>query len=66
MAYKDYLKVLNDELWFKQFIESEVKPNIPQVQAYNPSSDNTERWKYDSGMREGFLMCMTILGVKNG
>ena len=65
MAYKDFLTRLNDEEWFKRFVESELKPAIPQIQTYNPQSDNTERWKYDSALREGFLLCMAKLGVKN-
>ena len=65
MAYNEYLKILNNEEWFTRFVESELKPAIPEVQTYNPHADNTERWKYDCAMREGFLMCMSILGVKN-
>lgn len=65
MAYKEYLKRLHDERWFQQFVEEEMKPRIPSVPSYNPNEDNTSRWKYDSAMREGFLLCMSILGVKN-
>lgn len=65
MAYKDFLAQLNSEVWFQKFAEDVLKPSIPEVPTYNPSSDNTERWKYDSAMREGFLLCMSLLGVKN-
>lgn len=65
MAFNDYLRILNSDPLFKRFVESELKPKIPEVQTYNPNADNTERWKYDCAMREGFLMCMSILGVKN-
>ena len=65
MAYKDFLIQLNGEEWFKRFAEDVLKANIPEVPTYNPREDNTDRWKYDSAMREGFLLCLNLLGVKN-
>lgn len=65
MSFNPYLKNLNDELWFQKFVKDELKPGIPEVPRYNPREDNTEVWKYDSALREGYLMCMRKLGVKN-
>lgn len=65
-VYRDHLKRLHEEVWFQKFIETELLPATPTVPSYNPSADNTERWKYDSAAREGYLMCLEKLGVKNG
>jgi hypothetical protein len=65
VAYKEFLVKLNGEPWFSKFAEDVLKPAIPEVPSYNPREDNTDRWKYDSAMREGFLMCLSLLGVKN-
>jgi len=64
VAYNEFLKRLNEEAWFQRFIEEEIRPDVPRVPAYNPASDNTERWKYDCGLREGYLLCLRKLGVK--
>lgn len=63
MAYKEQLLRLNQEAWFQKFTETELLAATPQVPAYNPQSDNTDRWKYDSAMREGYLLCLRKLGV---
>ena len=63
MAYEDFVKRLNEEQWFPRFIEDELIPNMPRVPNYNPAQDNTERWKYDSAMREGYRLCLKKLGV---
>ena len=63
MNYNSLLKQLNETPWFKEFVENDVVPEIPMVPPYNPGSDNTELWKYESGQREGYLMCLRKLGV---
>lgn len=63
MVSNAFLKQLNEEPWFKAFLENDVVPDIPQIPAYLSSDDNTEQWKYVSGMREGYLMCLRKLGV---
>ena len=64
MAYAEFLKRLTEEVWFNKFVEEEILPDIPRVPPYNPAQDNTERWKYDSGLREGYTLCLRKFGVK--
>ncbi len=64
MDYRAFLKRLHEELWWREFVEKELKPGIPEVPAYNPSKDNTERWRYDSAMAEGYRLCLQNLGIK--
>jgi len=63
MDYKAYLKRLHEEVWFQDFVKDELLPGMPNVQEYNPSQDNTERWKYDCAMREGYRECLRKLGI---
>ena len=65
MAYAEFVKQLHESDWFKKFIEEELLADMPRVPAYNPAEDNTERWKYDSGLREGYLLCLQKFGVKH-
>ena len=66
MAYKEFLQQLHEQEWFSRFVKEVLIPGTPSIPTYNPSSDNTERWKYDCAMREGYLECLKNLGVKNG
>jgi len=64
MAYEDFIKRLNDESWFKEFIENEIVPDVPRVPSHNPRDDNTDVWKYDSALREGYRLCLRKFGVR--
>jgi hypothetical protein len=64
MATNEFVKQLNEQQWFQTFIEKEVAPDMPQVPSFDPSSDNTERWKYDSAMREGYRLALLKFGVR--
>ena len=63
MAYKDFVKRLLEEEWFKAFKRDVLLPNAPIVPSYNPADDNTSRWQDDSAMREGYRLCLMQLGV---
>ncbi len=64
MATNDFVKRLNEEIWFQEFIKKEVAPDVPVVPAYDPSNDNTDRWRYDSALREGYLLALLKFGVR--
>jgi len=64
MDSKAFLKRLHEEPWFQEFVKKELIPGTPEVPAYNPSKDNTERWKYDSAMAEGYRLCLQKLGLR--
>lgn len=66
MAYKELIIRLTHDPEFQGFVKDELIPAMPTVPSYNPSNENVERWKYDSGMREGYLLALQLLGVKNG
>lgn len=64
MPYKDFVKRLTEEEWFKSFTRDVLLPKAPIVPSYNPTNDNTSHWKYDSAMREGYRLCLMHLGVR--
>ena len=64
MAYADFIKRLNEEPWFQQFVDEVVMPDAPEIETFNPSQDNTEMWKYASAMREGYRLCLQKFGVR--
>jgi hypothetical protein len=66
VKYKDFLKNLHEQEWFQRFSQEELIPNIPSVPEWSPGVDNTEQWKYASGMRSGYLICLQMLGVNDG
>lgn len=66
MNYKDFLKNLHEQEWFQRFVKEELIPNTPRLDSWNPTKDNTDQWKHASGMREGYLMCLQMLGVRDG
>lgn len=63
MAYEDFLKQLHGQPWFKEFVKHEVIAGIPSLPSFNPGNPDVERWKYDSGVREGYRQCLTKFGV---
>lgn len=65
MAYSEFLKQLHEQVWFQRFVKEVLIPNTPTVPTYDPRKDNTELWKYDCAMREGYRECLRKLGVKN-
>lgn len=54
---KTYLLELRSDPRFQSLVE-EVKRNVPKLPEYNPENDNTEDWKYTSGTRDGYKLCM--------
>ena len=64
MDFLPQLKRLNEEAWFKRFLEDELAAKAPKVPAWNPRDDNTDLWKYDSALREGYLMCLRNMGIE--
>lgn len=58
--YLDKLK--NDEL-FQQILKNKVIPKRPVIPSYDYANDNTEKWKADSLIQQGFDLCLTSLGI---
>ena len=52
---------------FYEDFEENVLSHRPVVPNYNPSEDNTEKWKFESAKQEGFDLCLTLfkIGVKD-
>lgn len=65
-SYKLYLKRLREEVWFQKFLSEEVFPAVPSIPSFNPSQDNTELWKHECAVREGYMLCLKKLGVDYG
>lgn len=64
MAFKDMIKRLHEDPLFQRFIKEVLIPGAPKVMPFNPSSDNTDQWKYHSGVREGYRLALSEIGVK--
>ena len=54
---------------FLAIIEENVKPQIPELPAYevdeNSGDDNKADWMRNSLFRDGFMHCLKLLGVAN-
>ena len=50
-------------------VMKELLANAPEVPGYIAGLDNPEKqvsdWKYRSGVREGYLLCLSNLGIKH-
>lgn len=58
-----YAAKLRDDQMFQQIIKQKILPKRPVVPSYDHTSDNTEKWKSDSMMQQGFDLCLTSLGI---
>jgi len=45
--------------WLDMIKKLELK--TPELPSYTPKADNSEQWKYDSGLRDGFLYALNHL-----
>jgi len=54
---------------FRTIAEEYLKPQMPELIAYSTDEvsgqDNRQEWMTSSLMRDGFLMCLKLLGVAN-
>ncbi len=48
------------------FVDSVLRKKIPEVPAYNPDDDNTEKWKALSQQRQGYELCLALLNISLG
>ena len=58
-----YLTKLREDEFFKQILKTKILPKRPSITSYDPVNDNTEKWKADSLMQQGFDLCLTTLGI---
>lgn len=58
-----YLSKLKDDPMFQQILKEKILPKRPIISTYDPANDNTEKWKADSMMRQGFDLCLTALRI---
>lgn len=58
-----YLAKLKDDEMFQLILKQKILPKRPVISAYDPIKDNTEKWKADSLMQQGFDLCLTSLGI---
>ncbi len=58
-----YAAKLRDDPMFQQILKNKVLPKRPVIPSYDPTSDNTEKWKSDSLMQQGFDLCLISLGI---
>lgn len=58
-----YLAKLRDDEMFQQILKEKIIPKRPVISPYDHTNDNTEKWKSDSLMQQGFDLCLTSLGI---
>jgi len=60
---KIYISKLRDDEMFQQILKEIILPKRPVIPSFDHSNDNTEKWKSDSMMQQGFDLCLTSLGI---
>lgn len=62
MISKEYLLELGADARFQMILEAmnRARPSIPEYRL----GQDVDEWKYRSGMRAGFDLALTFLGVK--
>lgn len=58
-----YLDKLKNDDMFQLILKEKVLTKRPVIHSYDPAQDNTEKWKADSLMQQGFDLCLTSLGI---
>ena len=58
-----YAAKLRDDDMFQLILKQNVLPKRPVIPTYDHAKDNTEKWKADSLMQQGFDLCLTSLGI---
>ena len=58
-----FLNKLKDDEMFHLILKQKVIPKRPVIPQYDHTQDNTEKWKSDSLMQQGFDLCLTSLGI---
>lgn len=58
-----YLNKLKDDEMFQLILKQKILPHRPVIPSYDHCQDNTEKWKSDSLMQQGFDLCLTSLGI---
>lgn len=51
------------EEWFRLKL-IELENEAPPIPKFDPSEDNTDQWKHDSGLREGYLLLLAKINPK--
>lgn len=57
----DYIEQLRASPMFQEHLEK-VKAARPVVPQYTPRPDNTDQWKAQSLMLQGFNLCLMMFG----
>lgn len=63
MDYTEHLSQLRAQAWFQSMLKENMIPLCPDVPAYSPGKQEAD-WQYGSGLRAGYLLALTHLGVE--
>ncbi len=58
-----YLEQLRQSDEFRHLL-NEIKQQRPMVPLFDPNDDNSEVWKMQSGLQQGFDLAMSLFGEK--
>lgn len=61
---EQFLDEIRDHALFPALVAM-AKQQRPHLPIFDPAKDNTERWKLDSGRRQGFDFCLSLFGIKS-
>ena len=58
-----FLVAMSEHAHYADFLKM-VEDARPQIPVFNPKDDNTENWKKQSGMRQGYDLFASLLKLK--
>lgn len=64
---KAMLKQLNDDPGFSILRDEILIKDVPEIMPWRPTdvtSGKEDTWKYESGLKEGYLLALRKLGIK--
>jgi len=62
-AFNIFIVRMTELPHYQEFLEM-VGNSRPQIPVFNPKDDNTEVWKKQSGMRQGYDLFASLLKLK--
>ena len=64
--WKIQLAQLHESDWWADY-RKDILSEVPEINPYNPGTQeiDKDRWIYESGLKEGYLLALTHFGVKH-
>jgi hypothetical protein len=59
-----FLKEIQEHPSFPALMEK-INNNLPVIPEFDPQKDNVEVWKQQSGMRKGYVLCLSYFNIRS-